>query len=87
MAFMFENLNVYQKAVDLAEQISNLTDNFPRGNYYIVDQINRAALSIPLNIAEGNGKFTGNDKKISFLSPGVPRMSACLCLRYAKERD
>ena len=47
MAFIFENLKVYQKAVDFAEQISNLTDNFPRGNYYIVDQINRAALSIP----------------------------------------
>jgi four helix bundle protein len=57
---------VYQKAVDFAEQISNLTDHFPKGNYYIVDQLNRAALSISLNIAEGNGKFTGNDKKNFF---------------------
>ena len=83
MAFIFENLKVYQKAVDFAEQISNLTDNFPRGNYYIVDQINRAALSIPLNIAEGNGKFTGNDKKnFFFIARGsthecVPLLEIC----------
>jgi four helix bundle protein len=66
MAFLFENLHVYQKAVDFAEQISNLTDRFPKGTYYLVDQVNRAALSISLNIAEGNGKFTGNDKKNFF---------------------
>jgi len=31
MAFLFENLHVYQKAVDFAETISNLTDKFPKG--------------------------------------------------------
>jgi four helix bundle protein len=66
MAFLFENLHVYQKAVDFAETISNLTDKFPKGTYYLVDQVNRAALSIPLNIAESNGRFTDNDKKNFF---------------------
>ena len=32
MAFMFENLQVYQKAVDLAGQVAQLTDSFPRGD-------------------------------------------------------
>ncbi len=35
MAFMFENLEVYQKAIDFAEQITNLTEQFPRGYYFL----------------------------------------------------
>ena len=66
MAFLFEKLHVYQKAVDFAEEASNLSDRFPKGTYYLIDQLNRAALSISLNIAEGNGKFTDNDKKNFF---------------------
>ncbi len=66
MPFVFENLRVYQKAVDFAEKTSNLTDSFPRGNYYLSDQLNRAALSISANLAEGNGKFTANDKRSFF---------------------
>ncbi len=31
MAFMFENLDVYQKAVDFADEITTLTSAFPRG--------------------------------------------------------
>ncbi len=38
MAFMFENLEVYQKAVDFADQIAALTEKFPRGYFYLVDQ-------------------------------------------------
>jgi hypothetical protein len=37
MSFMFENLEVYQKSLDLAEEISNLTESFDRGTYYIKD--------------------------------------------------
>jgi four helix bundle protein len=66
MSFMFENLLVYQKSVDLAEKISNHTDTFPKGNYYLVDQINRASLSIAANIAEGNGRFHKGDRKQFF---------------------
>ncbi len=57
MAFIFENLHVYQKAVDFAEEISRLTEAFPRGNYYLAGQLNRASLSISANIAEGNGRW------------------------------
>ena len=56
MAFMFEKLLVYQKAVDLAERVSTLAEQFPRGYYFLVDQLNRAALSIATNLAEGNGR-------------------------------
>ncbi len=45
MTFMLEKLRVYQKAVDLAERISTLTERLPRGYYFLVDQLNRAARS------------------------------------------
>jgi four helix bundle protein len=62
MPFMFENLKVYQKAVDLADQIAIRTETFPHGYYFLVDQLNRAALSIATNLAEGNGRFTKADR-------------------------
>lgn len=67
MAFMFENLEVYQKAIDFADQITILTKEFPRGFYFLTDQLNRAALSIATNIAEGNGRFTKADRKNFFI--------------------
>jgi len=66
MAFMFENLQVYQKAVDLADQVASLAEGFPRGYYFLVDQLNRAALSIATNLAEGNGRFTKADRRNFF---------------------
>ena len=60
MAFMFENLEVYQKAVNFADQITSLTEKFPKGYYYLSDQLNRAALSIATNIAEGKGMVFDN---------------------------
>jgi len=44
MAFMFEKLQVYQKAVDLADRVAALTESFPRGYGFLADQLNRAAL-------------------------------------------
>jgi four helix bundle protein len=66
MAFMFENLQVYQKAVDFADRIGSHTETFPRGYYFLVDQLNRAALSVATNLAEGNGRFTKPDRKNFF---------------------
>ncbi len=61
MPFMFENLDVYQKAVDFTDRAVSLTEAFPRGYRFLADQLNRAALSIATNLAEGNGRFTKAD--------------------------
>lgn len=66
MAFMFEKLEVYQKAVSLADALAELTQSFPRGYGFLADQLNRAALSIAANIAEGNGRFTKPDRRNFF---------------------
>jgi four helix bundle protein len=63
MAFMFERLEVYQKAVSLAAEV---TEAFPRGYYFLTDQLNRAALSVGTNLAEGNGRFTKPDRRNFF---------------------
>lgn len=77
MPFLFENLDVYKKAIDLAEDISKLTETFSRGNYYLVDQLNRAVLSIPANIAEGNGRYHKADRANFFR---IARGSAFECV-------
>src|SRR5580692_7283200 len=77
MAFMFENLQVYQKAVDFADRIATHTEAFPRGYYFLADQLNRAALSIAANLAEGNGRFTKPDRKNFF---GIARGSVQECV-------
>jgi len=64
MAFKFENLKVWQKALDLTDEIDKLTKTFPKEELYILtSQIKRAADSVSLNIAEGstgqsNAEFT-----------------------------
>jgi four helix bundle protein len=52
---------------DFADNICTLTRDFPRGYYFLVDQLNRASLSISANIAEGNGRFTKPDRKNFFI--------------------
>ena len=74
---MFENLEVYQKAIDFVDQITVLTKEFPRGYYFLTDQLNRAALSIATNIAEGNGRFTKADRRNFFI---IARGSAQECI-------
>ena len=55
MSFKFEKLIVWQKAVDLASAVSELTKTFPKDELFILtSQIKRAADSVSLNIAEGS---------------------------------
>jgi four helix bundle protein len=77
MAFLFENLEVYKKAVDLADCLYDVTSTCPKGNYYIADQLNRASLSISANIAEGNGRYHKADR-INFFR--IARGSAFECV-------
>lgn len=77
MPFAFEKLHVYQKSIAFADRICQLADGFPRGCYFLSDQLNRAALSIATNIAEGNGRFTKADRRNFF---GFARGSVQECV-------
>lgn len=77
MPFAIENLRVYQKAVDFADEVLATTEDFPRGYGFLADQLNRASVSIAANLAEGNGRFTKPDRKHFF---GIARGSILECL-------
>jgi len=53
----YQDLEVWQRGMDLAQQVYGLTAGFPREERYgLTDQMRRAAVSIPANIAEGWGR-------------------------------
>src|SRR4030042_3274874 len=55
--FNFEKLQVYQEALILAREVYQLTRKFPREEQFgLISQLRRAAVSIPLNIAEGSSR-------------------------------
>ena len=54
--FDFENLKVYQKALEYIDFIYKITRDFPKTEILsLTDQFKRASISICLNIAEGSG--------------------------------
>jgi four helix bundle protein len=58
----FRDLIAWQRAVDLALEVYRITKTFPREEIYgLTSQLRRAAVSIPSNIAEGQGRRTSRD--------------------------
>ncbi len=54
--FKFEDLQVYQKSLDFVDLAYEVSKKFPHSELYnLTSQFKRAAVSIPLNIAEGAG--------------------------------
>ena len=58
--FTFEELEVWQKAIDFAKTIIALSDKLDSKNkhYRLIDQLESASTSIALNIAEGKGRYS-----------------------------
>jgi four helix bundle protein len=75
--FLFEDLKVYNAALDLADSVIRLTRNFPPDFRFLKDQLRRAATSISLNIAEGNGRTQPSDRNRFFV---ISRSSCCACV-------
>ena len=87
MAFKFENLKVWQKSIELSGEINELTDTFPKKEMFVLtSQIQRAADSIALNIAEGSTGQTNPEFKrfLSFALRSAIEVVSCLYL--AKRR-
>ena len=62
MAFKFESLKIWKEAVKFASETYSLTKKFPRNEEYgLISQLNRAAVSVSLNIAEGEGRGSKAD--------------------------
>ena len=60
--FDHEKLDVYRASIDFVALSDHIVERLPRGRAYLADQLQRAATSIPLNIAEGAGEYSSNEK-------------------------
>ncbi len=71
----FRDLKVWQKSMDLAVGVYGLTKSFPREEAFgLTSQLRRSAVSIPSNIAEGQGRSNTCEFQ---QFPGIARGSNC----------
>jgi four helix bundle protein len=71
-----ERLDVYQCAIRFAALSFQILETMPRGHAQLADQLRRATISIPLNIAEASGK-TGHADRARYHA--IARGSAMEC--------
>lgn len=64
MGFKFESLDVWKRGIDFADEMFTLADKLPQKyQFSIGEQLRRASLSVPTNIAEGSGRDSIKEKK------------------------
>ena len=85
--FDHEKLQVYQQSIQFVAWAEGILDSIPK-SLAIYNQLDRASTSVPLNIAEGNGKYTPADRCRFFdIARGSALESAaCLDVLVAKKR-
>jgi four helix bundle protein len=75
--FKFEDLKVYQKALDFLDSVYVTTQSFPKNELYnLTSQFKRAAVSIALNIAEGQGDSNAQFNR--FLQIAMDSVKECV---------
>ena len=90
----YEELIVWQKAMLLVEEVYKLVKKLPREELYALsDQLRRAVVSVPSNIAEGHTR-AGTKEFINFLSIAngsrvevETQLKICERLKYLSESD
>jgi len=86
MKFNFEKLEVYQEAVEFANQIYEITKLFPRNELFgITNQLRRAAISIACNTAEGSSRT--KKEFIRFLNIALGSAYECVPLLEISKRQ
>jgi four helix bundle protein len=83
--FAHEKLDVYRAAVEFMGVAHRVTDRFPRGRSALRDQLERAAISIVLNIAEGSGEFSPKEKARFYRIAGRSAAECSACLDLAAQ--
>ena len=77
--FYYRKLNVYHKSMELVTNIYRLSRSFPEDEKFgLSNQIQRAAISVPSNIAEGMGRFS-NKERIHFLEIANGSLMEVMC--------
>lgn len=87
MSFKFENLLIWQKSMDLGEQMNSLSKGFPKEEIYnLSSQLRRASDSVALNISEGS-ILQSNAEYRKFLGYSIRSLAEVVtCLHKAIRR-
>ena len=85
--FGFEKLAAYQRAMDLVDRVYDVMKTFPtEERYALCDQLRRAVVSVPSNIAEGLGRMSRKDQS-RFMEISYGSLMEVYCqLSIAKRR-
>ena len=77
--YTFFDLRVYKESKELVKSVYMLLNSFPKyETYSLGDQLRRAVVSVPSNIAEGSGRFSVKEK-IHFLEIAYGSLTETLC--------
>jgi four helix bundle protein len=77
--FDHERLDVYSVAIEFVGLADAIVERLPRGRAYLADQLHRASMSVPLNIAEGAGEYSKKDKA-RFYRMGLRSATECAAI-------
>lgn len=90
----FRDLDIWRKGIEIVKDIYRLVKDFPKNELYgLVSQMQRAAVSIPANIAEGFNRFHNKEyKQFLYISLGScaeleTHVEIACELRYLDSKD
>lgn len=90
----YKELKIWQKSMDLVEKVYKITSNFPiEEKFGLISQIQRCAVSIPSNIAEGAGRNSNKEFRnfLGIANGSTNELNTQLLLSirigYVKEED
>jgi four helix bundle protein len=64
VSFKFESLDVWKRGIEFADTMFSVADELPQKyQFSLGEQLRRASLSVPTNVAEGSGRDGAKEKK------------------------
>jgi four helix bundle protein len=85
--FSYENLEVYKKAFQNNKVIYRFLKENKTVPAFMRDQLGRASLSIPLNIAEGSGKFGHKDRRSYYITARASCFECAAIVTFLNEEN
>jgi four helix bundle protein len=94
MSFEFRKLDVWKQSMEFVKEIYKVTKRFPGDEKFaLVDQLRRAAISIPSNISEGSSRKSSRDFShflniaVGSLNEVITQLGIAQMLNYINEKE